>query len=116
MQLEASEAMQFGIFSVSDITRNPVTGQTPSEAERIQAVVRLARKADEVGLDVFAIGEHHNPPFFSSSPTTLLAHIAALTDRIILSTAVTLITPNDPVKIAEAYPMLHHLANRRRDP
>src|SRR5437899_11819785 len=107
--------MQFGIFSVSDITRNPVTGYTPGEAERIQAIVQIARRADEVGLDVFAIGEHHNPPFFSSSPTTLLAHIAALTDRIILSTAVTLITTNDPVNIAEGYALLQHLANGRVD-
>src|SRR5919202_4079711 len=107
--------MQFGIFSVSDITRNPVTGHTPSEAERIDAIVRIARRADEVGLDVFAIGEHHNPPFFSSSPTTLLAHIAALTERIVVSTAVTLITTNDPVKIAEDYAMLQHLAGGRVD-
>jgi len=107
--------MQFGIFSVSDITRNPVSGYTPSEAERIQAIVQIARRADEVGLDVFAIGEHHNPPFFSSSPTTLLAHIAALTGRIVLSTAVTLITTNDPVKIAEDYAMLQHLAGGRVD-
>src|SRR3954471_3276675 len=108
-------AMHFGIFSVSDITRNAVSGHTPSEAERIDSIVRIAQKADEVGLDVFAIGEHHNPTFFSSSPTTLLAHIAALTDRIILSTAVTLITTNDPVKIAEDYAMLQHLANGRVD-
>jgi putative FMN-dependent luciferase-like monooxygenase len=107
--------MQFGIFSVSDITRNPVTGYTPSEAERIEAIVRIAQRADEVGLDVFAIGEHHNPPFFSSSPTTLLAHIAALTERIILSTAVTLMTTNDPVKIAEDYAMLQHLSKGRMD-
>jgi putative FMN-dependent luciferase-like monooxygenase len=107
--------MQFGIFSVSDITRNPVTGRTPSEAERIRAIVEIARRADEVGLDVFALGEHHNPPFFSSSPTTLLAHIAALTERIVLSTAVTLITTNDPVKIAEDYAMLQHLAGGRVD-
>ncbi|MHB8695193.1 MAG: LLM class flavin-dependent oxidoreductase [Solirubrobacteraceae bacterium] len=107
--------MQFGIFSVSDITRNPVTGSTPSEAERIDAIVRIARRADEVGLDVFAIGEHHNPPFFSSSPTTLLSHIAALTERIILSTAVTLVTTNDPVKIAEDYAMLQHLSKGRMD-
>ena len=107
--------MQFGIFTVSDISRNPVTGYTPSEAERIDAIVRIAQRADEVGLDVFAIGEHHNPPFFSSSPTTLLAHIAALTDQIILSTAVTLITTNDPVKIAEDYAMLQHLAKGRVD-
>jgi putative FMN-dependent luciferase-like monooxygenase len=107
--------MQFGIFSVSDITRSPVTGHTPSEAERINAIVQIARRADEVGLDVFAIGEHHNPPFFSSSPTTLLSHIAALTNRIILSTAVTLVTTNDPVKIAEDYAMLQHLADGRVD-
>ena len=107
--------MQFGLFSVSDITQDPVTGQTPSEAERIDAVVRIAQRADEVGLDVFAIGEHHNPPFFSSSPTTLLAHIAALTTRITLSTAVTLMTTNDPVKIAEDYAMLQHLSGGRMD-
>ncbi len=107
--------MQFGIFSVSDISKNPVTGYTPSEAERIDAAVQLARRADEVGLDVFAIGEHHNPPFFSSSPTTLLANIAAQTERIVLSTAITLITTNDPVKIAEDYAMLQHLAKGRMD-
>jgi len=107
--------MQFGIFSVSDITRNAVTGETPSEAERIRAAVALAKRADEVGLDVFAIGEHHNPPFFSSSPTTLLGHIAAVTERIILTTSVTLITTNDPVKIAEDYAMLQHLAGGRVD-
>lgn len=107
--------MQFGIFSVSDVTRNPLTGSPPSEAERIDAIGRIAQRADEVGLDVFAIGEHHNPPFFSSSPTTLLAHVAALTQRIILSTSVTLITTNDPVKIAEDYAMLQHLAKGRVD-
>jgi putative FMN-dependent luciferase-like monooxygenase len=107
--------MQFGIFSVSDITRDPVSGQTPSEAERIRAVVTIAQKAEEVGLDVFAIGEHHNPPFFSSSPTTLLASIAATTERLILSTATTLITTNDPVRVAEEYALLQHLAAGRVD-
>lgn len=107
--------MQFGIFSVSDITRDPVTGVTPSEAERIDAIVQIARKTEEVGLDVFGIGEHHNPPFFSSAPTTLLAHIAATTERLILTTATTLITTNDPVKIAEDYAMLQHLSKGRMD-
>src|SRR6201992_2445807 len=105
--------MQFGIFSVSDVTRDPVSGSTPSEAERMRAIGEFGRRPDEVGLDVFAIGEHHNPPFFSSSPTTLLAHIAALTERIVLSTAATPITTNDPVKIAEDYAMLRHLATGR---
>jgi putative FMN-dependent luciferase-like monooxygenase len=107
--------MEFGIFSVSDITRDPVSGRTPSEAERIDATVRIAKKAEEVGLDVFAIGEHHNPPFFSSSPTTLLAYIAAQTTTLKVSTATTLITTNDPVRIAEEYAMLQHLAKGRMD-
>lgn len=107
--------MQFGVFSVSDITRDPVTGHTPSEAERIDALLAIARKAEEVGLDVFAIGQHHNPPFFSSSPTTLLAHIVATTKRLIVSTATTLITTTDPVRIAEEYALLQHLAKGRVD-
>ncbi len=107
--------MQFGLFSVSDITRDPISGVTPSEAERIQAVVTIAKHAEEAGLDVFAIGEHHNPPFFSSSPTTLLSFIAAQTERLIVSTATTLITTNDPVRIAEEYAMLQHLSGGRMD-
>ena len=107
--------MQFGIFSVGDVTQDPTTGYTQSEAERIRNIVRIAQRADEVGLDVFAIGEHHNPPFIPSSPTTLLGHIAALTERIILSTSVTLMTTNDPVKVAEDYAMLQHVADGRLD-
>jgi putative FMN-dependent luciferase-like monooxygenase len=107
--------MQFGVFSVSDLTTDPTTGRTPTETERIKAVVAIARKAEEVGLDVFALGEHHNPPFFSSSPTTTLAYVAAQTERLQLSTATTLITTNDPVKIAEDYAMLQHLADGRVD-
>lgn len=107
--------MQFGIFSVSDVTRDPTTGTTPSEAERIDAIVRIAQKTEEVGMDVFAIGEHHNPPFVSSSPTTLLSYIAATTRRLILTTSTTLITTNDPVRLAEEYAMLQHLAKGRVD-
>jgi len=107
--------MQFGIFSVGDVTPDPTTGRMPSEAERISAMVRIALKAEEVGLDVFATGEHHNPPFVPSSPTTMLGYLAARTDKLILSTATTLITTNDPVKIAEDYAMLQHLAGGRVD-
>src|SRR4051794_29916944 len=107
--------MQFGIFSVSDITTDPTNGSTPSEAERIKAVVAIAKKAEEGGLEVFALGEHHNPPVFSSSPTTTLAYIAAQTTTVQLSTATTLITTNDPVKIAEDFAMLQHLAGGRVD-
>jgi len=107
--------MQFGIFTVGDVTPDPTTGREPTEHERIQAMVAIARKAEEVGLDVFATGEHHNPPFVPSSPTTMLGYIAAQTSRLILSTSTTLITTNDPVKIAEDFAMLQHLAEGRVD-
>ncbi|MFI8209407.1 CE1758 family FMN-dependent luciferase-like monooxygenase [Streptomyces werraensis] len=107
--------MQIGIFGVGDVARDPVSGRTPTEHERIKAVVDYAKLAEDVGLDVFAMGEHHNPPFVPSSPTTLLGHIAARTQRILLSTSTTLITTNDPVKIAEDYAMLQHLADGRVD-
>ena len=95
--------MQFGVFTVGDVTTDPTTGRTPTEHERIEAMIAIALKAEEIGLDVFATGEHHNPPFVPSSPTTTLGFIAAKTSRLILSTATTLITTNDPVKIAEDY-------------
>ncbi len=107
--------MQFGVFTVGDVTADPTTGRTVSEHERIQSMVAIALKAEEVGLDVFATGEHHNPPFVPSSPTTMLGYVAARTERIILSTATTLITTNDPVKLAEDYAMLQHLAGGRVD-
>ncbi|MGB6124521.1 MAG: LLM class flavin-dependent oxidoreductase [Gordonia sp. (in: high G+C Gram-positive bacteria)] len=107
--------MQFGLFSVGDVTTDPTTGNTVSEHERIEAMTAIALKAEEVGLDVFATGEHHNPPFVPSSPTTMLGWIAAKTEKLRLSTATTLITTNDPVKIAEDFAMLQHLSNGRVD-
>jgi putative FMN-dependent luciferase-like monooxygenase len=107
--------MQFGIFSVGDITADPTTGQTPTDASRLQDVLTIAQHAEEVGLDVFAMGEHHNPPFFPSSPVAINSYLAAKTSRIILSTATTLITTNDPVRIAEEYSMLQHLSGGRMD-
>ena len=107
--------MQFGVFSVGDVTTDPTNGTAPTEAERIKAMVAIAVKAEEVGLDVFATGEHHNRPFVPSSPTTMLGYIAARTERLLLSTSTTLITTNDPVKIAEDFAMLQHLADGRVD-
>lgn len=107
--------MQFGIFTIGDVTTDPTTGVTPSEHDRINAMTQIALKAEEVGLDVFATGEHHNPPFVPSSPTTHLAYIAAQTKNIQLSTSTTLITTNDPVKIAEDYAFLQHLSGGRVD-
>ena len=107
--------MQFGIFTVGDVTPDPTTGRAPSEAERIQAMMTIAEHAEQVGLDVFATGEHHNRPFVPSSPTTMLGYLAGRTEKITLSTSTTLITTNDPVKIAEDFAMLQHLAGGRVD-
>ena len=108
-------AVEFGIFSVGDLNSDPHTHATRTEHQRLDDIVRIAVKAEEVGLDVFAIGEHHNPPFVPSSPTTILGYVAGRTSRITLSTSTTLITTNDPVKIAEDYAMLQHLAGGRVD-
>jgi putative FMN-dependent luciferase-like monooxygenase len=108
-------AMQVGVFSVGDVTTDPTTGRAPTEHERIEAMLTIALKAEEIGLDVFATGEHHNPPFVPSSPTTTLGWIAAKTSRIVLSTATTLITTNDPVKIAEDYSVLQQISGGRVD-
>src|SRR5690554_2699385 len=110
-----TQPMQFGIFSVGDITTDPTTGKTPTDASRLQDVLTIAQHAEEVGLDVFAMGEHHNPPFFPSSPVAINSWLAAKTKRIILSTATTLITTNDPVRLAEDYAMLQHLSGGRMD-
>ena len=107
--------MQFGIFTVGDVTPDPMNGRVPTEHERIKAMVTIAKKAEEAGLDVFATGEHHNEPFVPSSPTTILGYVAAQTSTLLLSTSTTLITTNDPVKIAEDYAMLQHLADGRVD-
>ncbi|MCG8928124.1 LLM class flavin-dependent oxidoreductase [Lentzea sp. CC55] len=92
--------MQIGVFTAGDLP--------PPE------IVALAIAADEAGFDVFAVGEHHNPPYTSSSPTVLLAHIAAKT-TLRLSTATTLITTNDPARLAAEYATLALLAPDRTD-
>ncbi|MFD6164957.1 LLM class flavin-dependent oxidoreductase [Oerskovia sp. NPDC060287] len=107
--------MQFGIFTVGDVTTDPVTGRTPNDTERVRSMLTIAKHADEAGLDVFATGEHHNPPFVPSSPTTMLGYLAGQTKNIILSTSTTLITTNDPVKIAEDYAMLQVISDGRMD-
>src|SRR5690554_239638 len=107
--------MQFGIFSVSDVTTDPTTGHTPDDTERVRAMLKIAQHADQAGLDVFATGEHHNPPFVASSPTTMLGYLAGRTKNIVLSTATTLITTNDPVRLAEEYAMLQVISDGRMD-
>ncbi|TPW75578.1 CE1758 family FMN-dependent luciferase-like monooxygenase [Schumannella soli] len=107
--------MQFGIFTVSDVTTDPTTGRAPDDTERVRSLLTIAQHADEAGLDVFATGEHHNPPFVASSPVAILSYLAGVTKNITLSTSTTLITTNDPVRIAEEYAMLQVISNGRAD-
>jgi putative FMN-dependent luciferase-like monooxygenase len=107
--------MQFGIFTVSDVTTDPTSGTTPDDTQRVRDIMTIAEHADQAGLDVFATGEHHNPPFVASSPTTMLGYLAGRTRNITLSTSTTLITTNDPVRIAEEYAMLQVISDGRMD-
>ena len=109
-------SMQFGVFTIGDVTTDPTTGRTPTEHERLKAMMTIAKHAEQVGLDVFAVGEHHNPPFVApADPPIMLASIGAQTEQLILSTATTLITTNDPVRLAEDYGLLQHLVDGRMD-
>lgn len=108
--------MEFGIFTIGDVTRDPVNGTIPTEHERIKNTIRIAQKAEEVGLDIFAPGQHHNPPFIApANPPILMAHLAAMTEKIRFSTATTLITTTDPVRLAEDYAYVQHLTDGRVD-
>lgn len=107
--------MEIGIFCIGDVTIDPAAGRAPSEHDRLHAIARIAQHAEQAGFGAFAFGEHHNPPYVSSAPPVLLAYIAAKTNKIRLSTSTTLITTNDPVRLAEEYALLQHLADGRMD-
>jgi putative FMN-dependent luciferase-like monooxygenase len=107
--------VQFGVYSVGDRTPDPLSGRSPTEGERLAAIVAVAGRAEQAGFDVFAVGEHHNRPYAVSSPVAMLGFLAARTETILLSTAATLITTSDPVRLAEDYATLQHLAGGRLD-
>jgi alkanesulfonate monooxygenase SsuD/methylene tetrahydromethanopterin reductase-like flavin-dependent oxidoreductase (luciferase family) len=94
-------------------TPDPVTGELTSTQERFQEVVDNALFAEELGFDGFGVGERHERPFISSSPPVVLSHIAALTRRIRLFTAVTTLSLLDPVRAYEDYATLDHLSKGR---
>jgi alkanesulfonate monooxygenase SsuD/methylene tetrahydromethanopterin reductase-like flavin-dependent oxidoreductase (luciferase family) len=94
---------------------DPLTGAQKSTHERFQEVLDNAVFAEQVGFDGFGVGERHERPFISSSPTVVLSHIAALTRRIRLFTAVTTLSLLDPVRAFEDYATLDHLSQGRLD-
>ncbi|WP_405014892.1 LLM class flavin-dependent oxidoreductase [Kitasatospora sp. NBC_01539] len=92
---------------------DPVTGVLPSTRDRFREVVGNALLAEELGFDGFGVGERHERPFISSAPPVVLGHIAALTRRIRLFTAVTTLSLLDPVRAYEDYATLDHLSDGR---
>ncbi|MER6939684.1 LLM class flavin-dependent oxidoreductase [Nocardioides sp. NPDC127514] len=92
---------------------DPVTGQQKATYDRFQEVVTNAVLAEELGFDGFGVGERHERPFISSSPTVVLSHLAARTERIRLFTAVTTLALLDPVRAYEDYATLDHLSGGR---
>ncbi|MFF3484376.1 MsnO8 family LLM class oxidoreductase [Streptomyces sp. NPDC002701] len=94
---------------------DPVTGVQKSTNERFREVIDNALLAEELGFDGFGVGERHERPFISSSPPVVLSHIAALTSRIRLFTAVTTLSLLDPVRAYEDYATLDHLSAGRLD-
>ncbi|MFI8193421.1 LLM class flavin-dependent oxidoreductase [Streptomyces sp. NPDC085946] len=94
---------------------DPVTGVQKPTHDRFREVLDNALLAEELGFDGFGVGERHERPFLSSSPTVVLSHIAALTERIRLFTAVTTLSLLDPVRAYEDYATLDHLSGGRLD-
>lgn len=105
--------MKFLAITLITDGADPVTGAAPPVRERFREVVASALRAEELGFDGFGVGERHERPFLSSSPPVVLGHIAALTRRIRLFTAVTTLSLLDPVRAYEDYATLDHLSDGR---
>jgi probable LLM family oxidoreductase len=95
--------MRLGVYSFGDIHPNPVTGERTSPAQRMADLLERIRLAEQVGLDFFGIGEHHRPDYAVSAPGTLLAAAAGQTSRIGLSSAVTVLSTEDPVRVYQQF-------------
>ena len=101
--------MEVGLATFADLA----SGVTPEQ--RMRDLLEEAQLADQLGLDVFAIGEHHRPDFLVSSPAVPLAAIAARTSRIRLSSAVTVLSSDDPVRVFQQFAELDLISGGRAE-
>ena len=108
-------AFEIGVYSFAELTPDPVTGERVSPAERLHHLIETIELADQVGLDVFGIGEHHRPDFVASSPVTILAAAAARTQSIRLTSAVTVLSSDDPVRVFQDFATLDLLSDGRAE-
>ena len=108
--------MQIGLYSFAENTPDPLNGGAlQSPAERLKDLLEEIELADQVGLDFYGLGEHHRPDFVASAPVTILAAAAAKTKNIRLSTAVTVLSSEDPVRVYQQFSTLDLLSNGRAE-
>jgi probable LLM family oxidoreductase len=107
--------MELGITSFAELTPDPVTGKTVSPHQRMMDLLEEIELADQIGLDVYALGEHHRPDFLVSSPAVVLAAAAAKTKRIKLSSAVTVLSSDDPVRVFQDFSSLDLISGGRAE-
>lgn len=107
--------MEFGLYTFVENTPHPALEETLRADERLQNLMEEAELADRLGLDVFAIGEHHREEYLSSAPAVILSAIAARTKRIRLSSAVTVLGSEDPVRVYQQYSTLDLLSQGRAE-
>src|SRR3954470_2230494 len=104
----------FGLDTFGDVPQDD-SGTPVSYAMAIRQVVDEAVLADEVGVDVIALGEHHRPEYAISTPETVLAAIAAKTSRIRLASGVTVLSSDDPVRVFQRFATVDALSNGRAE-
>jgi probable LLM family oxidoreductase len=110
--------MELGIYSFAEVSPDPVSGGagTPADvARRLQDLVEEIELADQVGLDVFGVGEHHRPDYAVSAPAVVLGAAAARTSRIRLSSAVSVLSSDDPVRVFQSFATLDLLSGGRAE-
>ena len=107
--------MKIGIHSFAALFPDPRTGETPSAADRMASVLEEIELAEEVGLDFFGIGEHHRAEFLDAAPAMILAGAAARTSRIRLTSAVTVLSADDPVRVFQNFATLDLISRGRAE-
>lgn len=107
--------MEIGISSFAETTPDPETGAVMSHPQRLREVVEEIELADRVGLDVYGLGEHHRPDYAASAPAVVLAAAASRTSRIRLSSAVTVLSSDDPVRVFQQFATLDGLSDGRAE-
>jgi probable LLM family oxidoreductase len=107
--------MEIGIYTFVENTPDPDTGRVLDPAQRLRNLMEEVALADQVGLEVFGIGEHHRADFMGSAPTVMLGAAAERSKTIKLSTAVTVLSSDDPVRVYEQFATLDLLSGGRAE-